>query len=125
MSEKEFLREMNRIVRESGIAEDAIEKMQALFAAEFGETRLLLRPVIWHASIFGQRAVRDFIESRRFPFRGVYTAPLGLDGVLIACIGSWSAPIETIQSLVEHAAVRLAPLSEMAQDRTARQPEAA
>jgi hypothetical protein len=125
VSEKEFVRDLNRIVRESGIAEDAIEKTQALFAAEFGVTRLLLRPLLWHASIFGEPVVRDFIESRSFPFRGVYTAPLGADGVLIACIGSWGAPIETIQSRVEHAAARLAPLSVMAQDRAARQSEAA
>lgn len=125
MSEKEFVREMNRIVRESNIAEDAIEETQALFAAEFGETRLVLRPMSSTASPFGEPVVRDFIESRRFPFRGVYTAPLGMDGVLIACIGSWGAPIETIQSLVEHAAVRLAPLFERTQALAARPSEAA
>jgi hypothetical protein len=68
--------------------------------------------VAWNASIFGEQVVSDFIESRRFPFRGVYPAPLGAVGVLIACIGSWGTPIETIQSRVEQAAFRLAPLFE-------------
>ncbi len=125
MSTNEFVREINRIVRESVLEQDAIENAQALFAAEFGETRLLVRPAIWDGSIFAEPAVRDFIESRRFPFRGVYAAPLGPDAVLIACIGSWGAPIDSIQSLVEHVALRLAPLSEEARRPAARQSEAA
>lgn len=115
MSEREFVREMNRIVRESSMLEEAIEKTRALFVAEIGETRLLVRPIVRNASIlgetvFGDTVVREFLESRKFPFRGVYTAPLGEGGVLIACIGSWGGPIEMIQSLVDHAAVRLWPL---------------
>jgi hypothetical protein len=125
MSEKEFVREMNRIGRESSILEEAIEKTQELFAVEIGETRLHVRPVVCGVSIFGEKAVREFLDSRRFPFRGVYTAPLGTDGVLIACIGSWGAPMETIQSLVEHAAVRLAALLDGALALASRQSEAA
>jgi hypothetical protein len=125
MTEKEFIREMNRIVRESSILEDAIEKAQALVAVEIGEARLLVRPVICSASVFGERAVREFLESRRFPFRGVYSAPLGADGVLIACIGSWGAPLETTQLLVDHAAVRLLPLLDSAPSLAGRQSEAA
>jgi hypothetical protein len=125
MSEKEFVREMNRIVRESSILEDAIEKTEALFRAQIGDTRLLVRPVVCNASIFGETAVREFLESRRFPFRGVYTSSLGADGVLIACIGSWGAPIETIQSLVDHSAVRLSALVDGTLAGAGRQSEAA
>jgi hypothetical protein len=125
VSEKEFVREMNRIVRESSILEDAIEKARALFVAEVGETRLLVSPIVSNASIFGEKVVREFLESRRFPFRGVYTAPFGEDGVLIACIGSWGAPMETIQSLVDHAAVRLSPLLDGAPTVDGRRREAA
>jgi len=99
--------------------------MQALFAAEIGETNLLVRPAGRRSSVFREPTVAGFIESRTFPFRGVYTAPLGTAGVLIACVGSWGAPREAIQHLVEHAGVRLSPLLSGAPEQTRLQSEVA
>lgn len=124
MSEKEFVREMNRIVRESGSVEDAIGSAQALFAAEFGETRMFVRPA-HGSSIFGEWALLDFLESRRFPFRGVYTAPLGADLILVACIGSWGTRIERLHAMVELAAVRLTTVIEKTPALAASRSEAA
>lgn len=105
MSEKELVREMDRIARESLYLEEAIDRIEALFATEVGATRFLARPV-HGSSVFSEPAVGEFLESRRFPFRGVYVAPFG-PGALIACIGSWGAPHEAIPRLVDYAAGRL------------------
>jgi hypothetical protein len=125
VSESELRQEIGRIARESSILEDAIQKMRALLGVEIGETNLLVRPARCNFSAFREPAVAEFLESRTFPFRGVYTAPLGAAGVLIACVGSWGAPSGAIQHLVEHAGTRLSPLLDGAPEQTRRQYEAA
>ena len=110
MSEKELVRKIHEIAREFCALDDAIEETRALFSAEVGEATILVRPIAHGASVFSEPTVAEFLESRAFPFRGVYTAPLGTAGVLIVCIGSWGSPGALIQRLVDYAGIQLSRL---------------
>ena len=51
------------------------------------------------------------MDSREFPFRGLYTAPLIVGnrkvGRLIACFGSFGAPVKSLPGLTAHVARQL------------------
>ena len=106
MIEKELLREIDRIARESLSLEDAMNTIQMLFATDTGEIRPLVCPAVRGSFVSCETAVHEFLKSRRFPFRGLYSAPFGA-GRLIACVGSWGTPNEPIQRLVDHAGSQL------------------
>jgi hypothetical protein len=99
INERQLISEIGGIVRRAGSVEEAVTSIQRFLGPEVGSVTLLLRPV--GSNQFREGAVSKFLESREFPFRGVYTAPLVADGqsraTLIACFGTWGAPGELLR----------------------------
>ncbi len=107
-SEKELILEISQIGHESKSVEEALEAAQSLLAKEIGGSTLLLDPAELGISSWAANFVSEFLDSREFPFRGLYTAPL-MDGNetvgrLIACFGSVESPGEFLQRLTPHIA---------------------
>jgi hypothetical protein len=91
MNERQLISEIGGIARCAGSVEEALAGMESLLGREIGSATLLLRPL--GGSRLNESAVSNFLESREFPFRGIYTAPLLEQGQsLVACFGSWGAP---------------------------------
>ena len=100
MSEKELTRESKRIIRGSTVLDQALEHLRILLSAEVGDVTLF---IVWagsQPSVFSDAKVLSFLESRVFPSRGVYTAPVGTAATLVACLGSWGSPVHYVQSLI-------------------------
>jgi hypothetical protein len=99
ISERQLISEVGGIVRRAVSVEEALARIENFLGPEIGSVTLLLRPL--GSSRFNEGAVSSFLESREFPFRGVYTAPLVPKGqsraTLIACFGTWGAPGEILR----------------------------
>jgi hypothetical protein len=90
MNERQLISEIGGIARRAASVEEAMARMEGLLGREVGAATLLLRPA---GGGLNESAVSGFLESREFPFRGVYTAPLAEQSQsLVACFGSWGAP---------------------------------
>jgi hypothetical protein len=107
-SETELIHEISRIGHESKSVHEAVEIVQSLLATEIGGSTLLLDPAELGISSWAAKSASEFLDSREFPFRGLYTAPLVVGnaaaGRLIACFGSFEAPGESLQRLTAHIA---------------------
>jgi hypothetical protein len=107
-SERELILEISRIGHESKSVDEAVGSAQSLLAREIGGSTLLLDPAEPGISPWAAKSASEFLDSREFPFRGLYTAPLmiGNDsaGRLIACFGSFESPGESLQRLTAHIA---------------------
>jgi hypothetical protein len=107
-SESEIIREISRIGYESKSVDQAVEVIQSLLATEIGGSTLLLDPAELGISAWVAKSASAFLDSREFPFRGLYTAPLMVGGKtagrLIACFGSFESPGEFLQRLTAHIA---------------------
>ena len=75
-SEKNLIPVINRLSRQAKNADEAIELFQSLLADEVGEATLLMDSVEVGVSPDTGKTIAAFMESRQFPFRGLYTAPL-------------------------------------------------
>ena len=101
MKEREFLREVSRIARESSRLHEAVSGIQLLVSREIGVATFLIRPADGNHAVFRDPMVTEFLESRAFPFRGVYKAHLGSSAVIIICLGSWGAPGKFTHQMVD------------------------
>jgi hypothetical protein len=85
-----------------------VEAVQSLLATEIGGSTLLLDPAEPGISSWVAKSASEFLDSREFPFRGLYTTPLMVGsktaGRLIACFGSFESPGEFLQQLTVHIA---------------------
>jgi hypothetical protein len=113
-NERELILEISRIGHASTSVAEAIHTLQALLAGEIGASVLVVRPIHRVASSLAAESISEFLDSRRFPFRGLYTAPLVVGGRelgrLIACFGSFGSPGELLRRLTAHAAQQLGEL---------------
>jgi hypothetical protein len=109
-SEKELIVEISRIGHESKSVDEALKAAQSLLAKEIGGSTLLLDPAELGISSWAAKSASGFLDSREFPFRGLYTEPLmgGSEraGRLIACFGSFEFPGEFLQRLTAHIALQ-------------------
>jgi hypothetical protein len=107
-SESEIIREISRIGGESQSVDEAVKVLQSLLATEIGGSTLLLDSAERGISSWAAKSASEFLDSREFPFRGLYTAPLMVGsktaGRLIACFGSFESPGEFLQRLTAHIA---------------------
>lgn len=114
MSEKELIREISRIGRVSKNVSEAVELIQALLTKEIGVFALVLDFTPHGISPDTAEFISIFLDSRQFPFRGLYTSPLlvanGEAGRLLGCVGSFGSPGELPEHLVSHIARQLATL---------------
>jgi hypothetical protein len=80
-------------------------------------------------SPWAAKSVAEYLDSRQFPFRGVYTAPLIVEnrkiGRLIACFVSFGSPGEFLQHLTAHIAQQLGELLARTHRKGLPRPEAA
>jgi hypothetical protein len=113
-SERELILEVSRIGHESKSVDEALKAAQSLLAREIGGSTLLLDPTEPGISSWAAKSASEFLDSREFPFRGLYTAPLTVGneraGRLIACFGSFESPGEFLQRLTAHIAREFGPL---------------
>src|SRR4051812_28180904 len=101
MKQNELFQEIVRIVGDADGLSAALHSIQSLLAAEWGGAILIIRPA--SSALSFPHNVCEFLESRDFPFRGLYTAPLKTGaasaGTLVACIGTWGTPGEVLRSV--------------------------
>jgi hypothetical protein len=110
-SEREIIVEITRIGHVSKSVDEALKAAQSVLANEIGgSTLLLVDPAELGISSWAAKFASEFLDSREFPFRGLYTAPLMLGseraGRLIACFGSFESPGELLQRLTAHVALQ-------------------
>ena len=110
-SERELMAAITRLARQSKGAEEAIGLFQAVLTAKIGDSTLLVEPVDERTSFWAAKSIAGLMDSRVFPFRGLYTAPLMVGsrkvGRLVACFGSFDAPGLTLSHLTAHIAHQL------------------
>jgi hypothetical protein len=110
-TERNLIPVINRLSRHARSVDEAIELFESLLAGEVGGATLLVDPVEEGISPRTGETVAAFMESRQFPFRGVYTAPLTVGarkvGKLIACFGSFGAPGKLLPQVTAHVARQL------------------
>ena len=116
MQERELLKEIGSLVRESDGLQSALRRMQALIANECGGALLIIRPESSATTaISAAPAVCEFLESRQYPFRGLYVAPVSAGsrtvGTLVACIGTWGVPGELLRRITTYAGEQLSALA--------------
>jgi hypothetical protein len=74
--EKNLVPAINSLSRQAKSVDEAINLFQSLLAHELGGATLLMDSVEEGISPDAGKTVAAFMESRQFPFRGLYTAPL-------------------------------------------------
>ncbi len=108
--ERDLIPVITRLSNQAKSIDEAVELLQAVLAGEIGGALVLLEPFD-AGSPRVAKATSDFMESRRFPFRGLYTAPLVVGkvqvGKLIACFGSFGVPGKELPTLTTHVAEQL------------------
>jgi len=121
MSEREILSEISRIARNARKTADAAQEIEARLAVEIGGAMIRLRLQNEGVNAFLDGPTSRFMESREFPFRGLYVAPLAIRGreagTLIACFGSWGARGEFLERATAHIGEQLADLLARTQSR--------
>jgi hypothetical protein len=114
MSDKELFLEIGRITSSAHTVDEAIKHTQSLLGNEVGHAVLFVRPIHAGASLFSETEIREFLDSREYPFRGIYTSYITTNGedvaILIACFGSWGAPGDLLRRATEEISIQLASL---------------
>lgn len=109
--ERDLISAISRLGRQAHSIGEAINLFQPLLAGEFGGAALLVDSVETGMSSAVAQFTAEFLDSRQFPFRGLYTAPLMVGrqkaGRLIACFGSFGVPGKSLPSLTSHLALQL------------------
>jgi len=115
VKEPEILREIDHIVGIADGIQSALTQIQALLARYCGEALLIIRPAEPGPVLPGTSAAFEFLESREFPFRGLYMAPLRAGnrnaGTLIICIGTWGVPGDLPRRITNYLGQRLSTLA--------------
>lgn len=110
-TERNLIPAISSLSRRAKSADEAIELFQSLLAGEVGEARLLMDVVDEGVSPQTAETIASFLESRQYPFRGLYTAPLTVGsrriGRLVACFGSFGAPGKSLPDITAHVARQL------------------
>jgi hypothetical protein len=119
-SERELIHEISRIGRESRSLHEAVDLARALLDLEVGSSTLLVDSAQDGISPQAAKRVSDFLNSREFPFRGLYTARVLVGnseaGRLIACFDSFGFPGGLLERLTGHIAQQLGQLIARTQD---------
>jgi hypothetical protein len=115
MKERELLSEIVRITRDAEGLGLALRQLQNLLATEYGGALLILRPASGSPATAASPHISEFLESRNFPFRGLYTAPVAgarrHAGTLVACIGAFGAPGDLLRRVTAFAAEQISDLA--------------
>jgi len=113
MNERELIAEIGGIVRAANSLDEAVGRVESLLSREIGAATLQVRLLQSGSPVFAGTGVSQLLESRAFPFRALYTAPLRGDRpreTLLACFGTWDAPGELLQRVTAYTAEQLGTL---------------
>lgn len=110
-SERDLIPVISRLSRQSKSVGEAIELFQSVLAGEIGSATLLVDLIDEGMSPSVAKSTAAFMDSREFPFRGLYTAPLRVGnrkvGRLVACFGTFGVPGKSMPALTSHVARQL------------------
>jgi hypothetical protein len=110
-SERDLVPVITRLSRQSKNIDEAIEMFQSVLSGEIGSAALLVDLTDEGMSPSVAKSTAAFMDSREFPFRGLYTAPLTVGnrkvGRLIACFGTFAVPGKMLPDLTSHVARQL------------------
>ena len=108
MREYELLADLGEIAGAANSVSDALKGMEMLLSQRIGSAILILRGTREDSSAAAGFSVAGFLESREFPFRGVYSEKVEHDGrpagTLLACFGTWGAPSQLLRAVTAQAA---------------------
>jgi hypothetical protein len=114
MKESQLLADLGEISRAANSVHDALKGMEALLSERIGIAMLILRGAHEDSSAASGFSVARFLESREFPFRGVYSEKVERRGkhagTLLACFGTWGAPGKLLRAATAHAAKQIGAL---------------
>lgn len=114
MKEIELLAGLGKVSRAANSVHDALKGMEALLSERIGTATLILRGVSEDSSAAAGFSVASFLESREFPFRGVYSERVERSGkpagTLLACFGTWGAPSHLLKAATAQAAKQIGAL---------------
>jgi len=115
MRESELLADLGEIAGAADSVGEALQAMEALLSDQLGSAILILRGPA--EDLTSQRqgfSVAGFLESRDFPFRGVYSERIESGGrpagTLLACFGTWGAPSQLLRAATVQAAKQIGAL---------------
>jgi len=102
---------MSQLARQARNINEAIALFQPLLAGEIGGATLFVDTNPESISPSVMKSTAAFLDSRQFPFRGLYTAPLKVGGrkvgLLVACFGSFGVPGKLLPALTSQLAGQL------------------
>ena len=114
MKEKELLGEIESVVRSAEGLGPALNCIKALIGAYCGGAVLVIRPESFGHATSTPPRVLEFLESRQFPFRGLYFAPVnyekGPPHTFIACMGTWGIAADSLRRITTFTAQQLSVL---------------
>lgn len=112
-SERELITLISQLSRRAKSAAEAIQLIEEALTNEIGEATLLL-DYAGGTSPRMAKFMSNFLDSREFPFRGFYTAPLNAKdratGRLIAGFASHGTPGPALPKIAQHIASELGSL---------------
>ena len=102
---------ISQLSRQSKGIDEAITLFQPVLAGEIGDATLLVDLNEQGMSPDVAKSVAAFMDSRQFPFRGLYTASLMVGsrkvGRLFAWFGAFGVPGKSLAAITSHAASQL------------------
>lgn len=111
LAKRDLIPVIGRLSRQSKSVDEAIEQLQLLLAGEIGGAALQVETLENGTSPLVAQSVSALMDSREFPFRGLYTAPLIVGnrkvGRLVACFGSLGASGRSLATLTTYVARQL------------------
>ena len=105
MRERELTEKITGLAIRAQSVKQLLDSVATLLTGEFGSAILFLRPLAHGRPLFTEPGLSDFnvaqfLESRDYPFRGVYTARVVHRGrphaTLVACFGTWGSSGEIL-----------------------------
>jgi hypothetical protein len=110
-NERNLIPVISMLSRQSKSVDEALGLFQSALAGEIGDAALLIDSLEGGISPSVAKSTAAFLDSRQFPFRGLYTAPMTVGnrkiGRLVACFGSFGAPGKSLPALTSHVARQL------------------
>ncbi len=114
MKEKELLGEIENVVRNAEGLTSALTRIKALIGAYCGGAVLAIRPESFGRATSTPPPVLELLESREFPFRGLYFAPVSYGSgpihTFIACLGTWGISADSLRRITTFTAQQLSEL---------------
>jgi len=110
-NERDLIPAISRLSRQSKSIDEAIEVFESVLSGHIGNATLLVDLSEEGMSPSVAKSTAAFMDSRQFPFRGLYTAPLTVGrrkvGRLVACFGTFGVPGKSFPALTSHVAGQL------------------